>query len=108
MDTMFMNRITAEIHKLCVTKIVDQGLYESDPVSFRRRVEDCFTNCVSQQEFVEKGIQKYFIINKVNMWLQPAIEYWLAYLFDLFSFREWLWLKKHKKKKNWQNKIIKL
>lgn len=67
MDTMFMNRIAADIHKQCVTKIVDHGLYEADPISFRRRVEDCFQNCVAQQQIVEKGIQKYFMLRGVNM-----------------------------------------
>lgn len=33
-----MNRIAAEVHKLCVTKIVDQGLYDTDPINFRRKV----------------------------------------------------------------------
>lgn len=65
---MFMNRIAADIHKQCVTKIVEHGLYETDPVSFRRRVEDCFQNCVAQQQIVEKGIQKYFMLKGVNMW----------------------------------------
>lgn len=69
MDTFFMNRIASEIHKLCATKVVEQGLYEQDPVSFRRKIEDCFTNCTSQQQFVEKGIQKYFVSRGINMWL---------------------------------------
>lgn len=51
-----------------MTKIVDNGLYEADPISFRRRVEDCFQNCVAQQQIVEKGIQKYFMLKGVNMW----------------------------------------
>ena len=52
MDTVFLNRIAADLHKLCVTKIVEEGKYELDPINMRRKVEDCFTNCVAQKEFV--------------------------------------------------------
>ncbi len=91
MDTMFMNRISTEIHKQCVTRIINDGLYESDPVSFRRRVEDCFQNCIAQQQHVEKGMQKYFVLKGVNMWIFKGKYdfYWIliVWLFDCCFWR---------------------